>query len=132
MLMTMFRSKLLRTTAATVGLIAVLSQTTAVMADNDDGDHGRPSTEQKIGLLRQKVKYVFVIFAENRSFDHYFGTFPGANGLFKAPPGFRPANTTPGFTQKYLDTSLKVQTISPFLIPQAVTAVNNTTVQLYP
>ena len=38
--------------------------------------------QQKIALLQQKVKYVFVLFQENRSFDHYFGTYPGANGLF--------------------------------------------------
>jgi phospholipase C len=25
---------------------------------------------------------VFVIYQENRSFDHYFGTFPGANGIY--------------------------------------------------
>jgi phospholipase C len=73
-----------------------------------------------------------VIFAENRSFDHYFGTFPGANGLFSAPRPFTPAIATSGFTQKYLDTALSVQTISPFLIPQAVTAVGGATVQLYP
>ncbi|MBV8067330.1 MAG: hypothetical protein JO113_05095 [Candidatus Eremiobacteraeota bacterium] len=35
-------------------------------------------------LIRQRVKYVFVIYQENRSFDHYFGTFPGANGIYTA------------------------------------------------
>jgi phospholipase C len=142
MLLTMFRDKLLRTTAATLGLFAMLSNSTVVMAagpwtapDRTAPDRTAPdrlTTEQKIELLRQEVKYVFVIFAENRSFDHYFGTFPGANGLFSAPPGFTPAIATSGFTQKYLDTSLNVQTISPFLIPQAVTAVTGAAVQLYP
>ncbi len=28
-----------------------------------------------------KIKHVVVIMQENRSFDHYFGTFPGANGI---------------------------------------------------
>ena len=28
-----------------------------------------------------KIKHVIVIMQENRSFDHYFGTFPGADGL---------------------------------------------------
>jgi phospholipase C len=27
------------------------------------------------------IKHVVVIMQENRSFDHYFGTFPGANGI---------------------------------------------------
>jgi phospholipase C len=29
----------------------------------------------------QKIKHVVVIMQENRSFDSYFGTFPGANGI---------------------------------------------------
>jgi phospholipase C len=37
------------------------------------------SREQTIEHLRAAIKYVFVIFQENESFDHYFGTFPGAN-----------------------------------------------------
>ena len=28
-----------------------------------------------------KVKHVIVIMQENRSFDTYFGTYPGANGI---------------------------------------------------
>ena len=35
-----------------------------------------------IAALRKKIKYVFVIFNENRSFDHEYGSFPGANGLY--------------------------------------------------
>lgn len=35
-------------------------------------------------LLRERVRYVFVIYQENRSFDHYFGTFPRANGVYTA------------------------------------------------
>jgi phospholipase C len=29
----------------------------------------------------QKIRHVVVIMQENRSFDHYFGTFPGADGI---------------------------------------------------
>ena len=92
-----------------------------------------PSTEpplthaEKLALLRKKVKYVFVLFQENRSFDHYFGTYPGANGLFSQSP-----SATPGFVQKIVNTDGTVSTISPFLIPQTVTAVNGATVPLYP
>ena len=80
----------------------------------------------------KKVKYVFVIFHENKSFDHYFGTYPGVNGLFEAPPGFTPANQTPSFKQRLLDTTLNVQTISPFLMPQAVVATGGKIVPIYP
>ena len=49
---------------------------------------------QEVALLRQKVKYVFVLFQENRSFDFYFGTYPGAHGLFS-----QPQRDTLGFNQ---------------------------------
>jgi len=87
----------------------------------------RLSDEQKLALLRQKVKYVFVLFQENRSFDHYFGTYPGATGLFSQSPA-----ATSGFVQEIVNTDGTVGTISPFLIPQTVTAVTGATVPLYP
>ncbi|HLW36796.1 MAG TPA: alkaline phosphatase family protein, partial [Candidatus Eremiobacteraceae bacterium] len=34
-----------------------------------------------VANLRAHVKHVFVIYQENRSFDSYFGTFPGADNL---------------------------------------------------
>ncbi|MGA3237000.1 MAG: acid phosphatase [Bryobacteraceae bacterium] len=33
------------------------------------------------------ISNIVVIFAENRSFDDLYGSFPGANGLKQAPPG---------------------------------------------
>ena len=36
-------------------------------------------TAQATGI--QKIKHVIVIFQENRSFDSYFGTYPGADGI---------------------------------------------------
>jgi phospholipase C len=34
-----------------------------------------------------KIKHVFIIFQENRTFDHYFGTYPDAGGLPRLPDG---------------------------------------------
>ncbi len=131
--------------AAALGVMAMASNAAAVEG-GWDGSYGSgapysagwqdpyapPSLDQKIAILRQKVKYVFVIFHENELFDHYFGTFPGVNGLFEAPPGFTPANQTPSFKQRLLDTTLSVQTISPFLMPQAVVASGGQIVPVYP
>ena len=61
--------------------------------------------------VRARVKYVFVLYQENRSFDSYFGTFPGASGLFSQAP-----NQTPGFVQPLIDTDGKTIAISPFRI----------------
>src|SRR5438094_2926169 len=33
------------------------------------------------------IKHVVVIMQENRSFDHYFGTYPGADGLPRTANG---------------------------------------------
>jgi phospholipase C len=85
------------------------------------------SHAQKLVLLQKKIKYVFVLFQENRSFDFYFGTYPGARGLFS-----QPATETPGFVQPIVLTNGTIGSISPFLIPQTVTDVNGKTVLLYP
>ena len=126
----MTRSKLLRTCSSVIGLLAMLTHATAGFAQI--AAPAPLTTAEKIALLRQKVKYVFVIFHENESFDHYFGTFPGANGLFSAPEGMTPANKTASFVQTYLDTDLKPITISPFLLPQAVTDKDGKIVPIYP
>ncbi|GLR67997.1 acid phosphatase [Acidocella aquatica] len=67
------------------------------------------SQAQEIALLRKHVKYVFVIFQENRSFDSYFGSFPGANGLFSQAPA-----ATPGFSQPIENVDGSMAMISPF------------------
>jgi phospholipase C len=85
------------------------------------------SEDQKLKLLQKKIKYVFVLFQENRSFDFYFGTYPGARGLFS-----QPAAMTPGFGQPIVNTDGSVSTISPFKIPQSVVNTANATVLLYP
>jgi phospholipase C len=72
------------------------------------------SHAQLLTLLRKHIKYVFVLYQENRSFDSYFGTFPGANGLFSQPP-----KQTPGFYQPLLNVDASATTIHPFRIGPA-------------
>ncbi len=44
--------------------------------------HADDAGQQKLVRdLRSRIKHVFVIYQENRSFDSYFGTFPGADNL---------------------------------------------------
>lgn len=69
------------------------------------------SPQQMAKLLRKKIKYVFVLYQENRSFDSYFGTFPGADGLFSHKP-----KNTPGFYQPIENTNGTMGTIHPFRI----------------
>ncbi|TAM81105.1 MAG: phosphoesterase [Acidobacteria bacterium] len=69
------------------------------------------SPEQLRELVRKKIKYVFVLYQENRSFDSYFGTYPGAEGLFSQNP-----EETPGFTQPLIDTDGATGAIQPFRV----------------
>lgn len=94
---------------------------------------------QKIALLRQKVKYVFILFQENRSYDAYFGTYPGANGLYstykganKNDPYAMPAKDLASFNSVILNTDGTTSTITPFLIPRTITNVAGGTAQLWP
>jgi phospholipase C len=84
------------------------------------------SAAQKLLLLQKNIKYVFVLFQENRSFDQHFGTFPGVDGLY-------PRNSKqPGFIQPIVNTDNTVGQISPFKIPNTVVNTAGATVQLYP
>src|SRR5580658_4491433 len=75
-----------------------------------------PSRDALIRLLREKIKYVFVIFNENHSFDNEFGTFPGVDGLYSDGTKPRSAADTPGFTESYKDINGTNVTVQPFLI----------------
>ena len=51
----------------------------------------RPTAQS--GALRgiHKIRHVVIIMQENRSFDSYFGTYPGADGISHETAGRRPA-----------------------------------------
>ena len=119
--------------------LATSRHTVGAEAARDHSWQRQLSVREKVELLRHKVKYVFVLFQENRSFDHYFGTYPGANGLFATYPGANPADpysqpaTSFGsFHSVIRNTDGSYTTISPFLIPRSIVNANGLTVQLYP
>jgi phospholipase C len=78
--------------------------------------------DQIVALVKSKIKYVFVIYQENRSFDSYFGTYPGADGIYSAggpTPTARSAANTPGYFQPVPNTHnnpATANTVVPFLI----------------
>jgi phospholipase C len=142
----MTKARLLRSSCAWVAIGAlVLQAPLACAAEAPLVEIGKPTSDivaryaskpatmqmahaAKLALVKQKVKYVFVLFQENRSFDQHFGTFPGVDGLFSQSPA-----NTPGFAQKIVNTDGTVGIVTPFLIPQTVTVTGTTTsVPLYP
>ena len=87
-----------------------------------------------IAALRQKVKYVFVIFNENRSFDHEYGTLPGVNGLYSDGKNPRASAETPGFTESYLDTNTgETVSVQPFRVgPEQNSTIKDSTDHSHP
>src|SRR5205809_5772273 len=76
----------MRTSLLVIALTAVaLAATFALTAPA-----GTQRTAAKAPVGIHKIKHVVVIMQENRSFDHYFGTYPGADGF--------PRNAEGGFT----------------------------------
>ncbi len=69
---------------ATFGLLAALAVATlvatTVAAGSPQSAAGQSSTPAGTRGI-QRIRHVIIIMQENRSFDSYFGTFPGADGL---------------------------------------------------
>jgi phospholipase C len=69
------------------------------------------SRKRLLALLGTKVKYVFVLFQENRSFDFCYGSFPGVDGLYTGP-----GDPKPGFTQSLENPDGSRTTVRPFRV----------------
>jgi len=53
------------------------------------------------------IKHIVVIMQENRSFDNYFGTYPGANGISKGTcVPLSPDNPSVGCVKPFLSTDV--------------------------
>ena len=62
-----------------MSVTAVLAVVAASTAIATAGSAPASAPEATSGI--HKIKHVVVIMQENRSFDEYFGTYPGADGL---------------------------------------------------
>ena len=91
--------------------IALLVTSTPIHAQNAPA--AAPDDSAITALVRGKIKHVFVIYQENRSFDSYFGSFPGAENLAS------PAAQAHGFRQY---DPLGNQWVTPFRLDVSDTA----------
>ncbi|MDF5736340.1 MULTISPECIES: phospholipase C [unclassified Nostoc] len=83
---------------------------------NDPGKEPKLPPKLLTKLLHERIKYVFIIFNENHSFDNEYGTLPGVNGLYSDGQKPRDPRKTPGFTQSYTDVNGQTVTVQPFRI----------------
>ena len=69
-----------------VGLAAAaIAALVSFSARSTDAGTQRMPAKAPAGI--HKIKHVIVIMQENRSFDHYFGTYPGADGFPRTANG---------------------------------------------
>lgn len=73
-----------------------------------------PAGMVSAAALRARIKYIFILYQENRSFDAYFGSFPGADGLYSAARA-----ETPGFFQPIMRRDGSLAMIHPFRLGPA-------------
>src|SRR5205085_9788974 len=74
------------------------------------------------------IKHVIVVMQENRSFDSYFGTYPGANGipmLGGVPIPCLPTLTAPGTCVRPFHDAKDVNVGGPHGFDNAVADINN-------
>src|SRR5262249_42147508 len=76
----------------TAGVIIVAG--IAGAAPQSKADNPSPDTARQSGRTQTPIKHVVVIFQENVSFDHYFGTYPNATGDDGQPFAARPGTPT--------------------------------------
>lgn len=55
-----------------------------------------------------KLSNIIVVVMQNRSFDHLFGTFPGANGIQPGEPGFTQVDAAGNTVTPFLQTNLGI------------------------
>ena len=64
------------------------ADTTYTITATGAGGSATASVAIKVSDTRSPVKHLIVVVMQNRSFDHLFGTFPGANGHKDTNAGF--------------------------------------------
>src|SRR3990170_8834734 len=67
-------------TVLAVLLAACIGASTRAPGDRPDPS-APASAPTKLERARERIEHLVFIVQENRSFDHYFGTFPGAEGI---------------------------------------------------
>ena len=72
---------LCRVLLASIGTLAAADASSQTVAP--------PVTDAQLA----RIQHILVIYAENRSFDHLYGMFPGANGLARRPAGITRCST---------------------------------------
>jgi phospholipase C len=84
----------LLTTAALIVAAAAFTTTGSIAGNGNDNNKQNGAVDPNSLKTKTPIKHLVVIFNENISFDHYFGTYPNALNP-EGEPIFEPAKNTP-------------------------------------
>ena len=71
--------------ALAAGLLAAFGLPSGPLGSSGEVVHGSRTGTYTVPAGIHKIKHVIIVMQENRSFDSYFGTYPGATGIPSAP-----------------------------------------------
>jgi phospholipase C len=67
--------------AALAMVVGACTSAPSVATDTSARSSSAPAQPERSDPTGGKIQHVVIVMQENRSFDHYFGTFPGADGI---------------------------------------------------
>ena len=70
------------------------------------GSSDSSNSSNELPTTQSQVQRVIVVVLQNNSFDHLFGTFPGANGISPGVPGYTQTDANGNTVQPFLLTDL--------------------------
>jgi len=70
------------------------------------GTTNSSNSSTELPATQSQVQRIIVVILQNNSFDHLFGTFPGANGIQPGVPGYTQADASGKTVQPFLLTDL--------------------------
>ncbi|MEX0832540.1 MAG: alkaline phosphatase family protein [Actinomycetota bacterium] len=70
---------------ALLAIVVLAAVASAALTPAEEGDPAPRPPNRPGGIF--KIKNIVIIVQENRSFDHYFGMYPGADGIPRRPDG---------------------------------------------
>ena len=111
----MRNQKLKTTLLSTVALLAVAVAAASIGPviagqNNDEKVDNDAAVNPKTLKTKYPIKHLVVIFNENRSFDHYFGSYPNALNP-EGEPLFEPAKNTQRDINNLLSSPALLRTI---------------------